>query len=130
MLWRPRRLVLAPLLALVLLATPACHAPVTVTTPQGKAAWTADQVAVRVNELGKAVIDAQAQNQIPLATARDLIQFCSSADKTLAAAPAGWQATVGKAWAEVKAKLPATLSPLVQSAVNVVDTALAATGGN
>jgi hypothetical protein len=123
---------LQSVLVAVVLGTGACagKVPPTITTPQGKAALTADEIAVRVNELGKAVIDAQAQNQIPLATARDLIQFCSSADKTLAAAPAGWQAVVGKAWAEVKAKLPPTLAPLVQSAINLVDIALAAYGGN
>jgi hypothetical protein len=125
-----RRFFASVLVASVLVGTPACHAPVTVTTPQGKAAFTADQVAARVSELENATIAAQAQGQIPLATARVLVEFCVSSGKTLAAAPAGWQATVGKAWAEAKKQLPATLSPLVQSAVNLVDTTLAALGGN
>lgn len=108
----------------------ACHAPVTITTPAGKAAYTADQVAVRVNELERATIDAQAQGALPLETARYLVEFCVGADKTLAAAPSGWQAVVGKAWAETKAKLPPVTNPLILSAINAVDVVLASYGGN
>jgi hypothetical protein len=112
------------------LAIAACHAPVTITTPQGHAAYTADQIVLRVNELQNAAIQAQATGALPTATARTIVEFCVSADKTLAATPSGWQATVGAAWAEAKTKLPAITNPSVQAAVNAVDVILGFSGAN
>ncbi len=128
------RIRLAVLLAclgitIALTVTSACHAPVSVTTPQGKAAYTADQVVLRINELENAAITAQAQGQIPLATTRTIVEFCVSADKTLAVAPAGWPAIIATAWAQTKAQLPPITNSLVQSAMNAVDVVLAVEGG-
>lgn len=112
----------------LLLTVPACHAPVTITTPQGQAAYTADQIGQRVNELENSAISAQGNGSLDLATAKLIVNFCVSADKTLAQAPAGWQAIVGKAWSELKTKLPPQSNPLVQTAISAVDAALAAVG--
>ena len=84
------------LLVLLLLSMPACHAPVTITTPQGQAAYTADQVAVRVNELQNAAIAAEANGGLPTATTRTIVSFAVSGDKILAQAPAGWQLKRGR----------------------------------
>ncbi len=44
------------ILILALLAAPACHAPVTITTPQGQAAYQADQVIGQLAILSQVVI--------------------------------------------------------------------------
>lgn len=98
-----------------------CHAPVTVTTPQGRAAYTADQVAVRINELQNAAIAAQQQGQLPTATTRTIVQFCVGADATLAQVPAGWVVSLQTAWATTKANLPAMTNPAVTAALAAVD---------
>lgn len=107
------------------LSVSACHAPVTVTTPQGKIAYTADQIVVRVNELENAAIAANGANALPLITTRTLVEFAVSADKTLAATPSGWQTTIQTAWMETKAKLPPITNPAIQSAIAAVDVVLA-----
>lgn len=114
------------LLCLVLL-TPACHAPVTVTTPQGKIAYTADQIVQRVNELENAAIKANGAGQLPLVQTRTIVEFCVAADKTLAATPSGWQATVRTAWAATRAQIPTT-NPAIAAAVTAVDVVLAMEG--
>ena len=116
------------ILILALATAPACHAPVTVTTPQGKAAYTADQIVVRVNELQRAAVSAEAGHALDTATTRTIVEFCVSADKTLAATPNGWQATVGTAWVEAKKKLPLITNQAVMAAIGAVDVVLATIG--
>lgn len=118
------------LLALLLLGTPlatGCHPPATIVTDPGKRAYTADQVVVRVNELQNAAIAANANGSLPEATTRTIVEFCVSADQTLAATPQGWQATLTAAWAETKAKLPPITNPAITAAISAVDVVLAVT---
>lgn len=111
-------------LVLVLLITPACHAPVTITTQQGKVAYSADQVALRVNELQNAAIAANAAGNLPTNTTRTIVQFCVTADQTLAATPTGWAASLSTAWAGVKAQLPPISNPAIVAAMGAVDVVL------
>jgi hypothetical protein len=97
-------------LPLILLLA-ACHAPVTVVTPQGKTAYTADQVVVRVRELQNAAIQANAtlvngQPGLDTATTRIVVQTCVSLAQTLAATPTGWPATIKTAWASFRVQAP------------------------
>lgn len=102
----------------------ACHAPVTITTPQGKAAYTADQIVVRVNELQNAAIKAEAGGALPTATTRTIVEFAVAADKTLAATPAGGAATVAVAWQQTKLKLAGVSNPAILAAMSAVDVVL------
>ncbi len=116
------------LLFVLLLAGPltGCHAPVTITTPQGHAAYTADQVVVRVNELQNAAIAANAATPPALSTTttRVIVQFAVATDTTLAQVPAGWQATVRTAWATAKAQLTGITNPLITALMAAVDAVL------
>lgn len=112
----------------VTLAGVACHRPVTIVTPAGQAAFTADQVVMRVNELQAAAIQAEATGGLPTATTRVIVQFCVDADKTLAATLSGWRATVSTAWTQTKARLPVITNPAVQAAINAIDVVLALQG--
>ncbi len=107
----------------------ACHAPVTVTTPQGKIAYTADQVVLRVNELENAAIQAQATNAIPVQTARTIVEWCVSADKTLASTPNGWPVILQTGWMEVKGKVGLIANPAIVAAMGAVDVVLATQAG-
>lgn len=104
----------------------ACATPVTVTTPQGNVAYTADQIVVRINELQNAAIAANAAvpPALPTATTRVIVQFCVTADKTLAATPAGWPATLLTAWTATKAQIPAQTNPSILAAISAVDVVL------
>lgn len=122
------RQTLFPLLLVGLLSISACHAPVTIQTPAGAVAYTADQVVQRVNELQSAVITANSGGALPDATTRMIVSFCVAADKTLGATPSGWQATLTQAWQATKAQLPPITNPAVASAIGAVDIVLAALG--
>jgi hypothetical protein len=127
---RQRRPDLAPFVALIVavifLAT-ACHAPVTITTPQGKVVYTANEVAKRVEVLQATAIKAEAATTIPTDVARIIITFTVDAAKVLQATPAGWGTTVAVAWAEAKKQLQLKWlnDPSISLAVLAVDTALA-----
>lgn len=123
------------LLVLLLLTTPAalgCHAPVTVVTPAGQTAYTADQIVVRVNELQNAALAANGSGGLSIATTRLVVQFAVDADKILAAMPAGWQTTVVALWGQAKGQIPAKdlTNPALAAAISAVDVVLAAYGGN
>lgn len=117
------------LLLILCLAGAACHAPVSVQTPAGKTAYTADQIVVRVNELENAAIQANSTGGLPVATTRTIVEFCVGADQTLKATPAGWQATVSTAWAAAKVKIGTVSNPAVAAALSSVDVVLATLGG-
>lgn len=108
-------------LLVILLAASACAPPPTIVTPQGQTAYRADQIVVRVNELEKAAIAANAQGQLSTDTTRLIVTFCVDADKTLAATPTGWQATVRTGWATLKVSLPPITNPAIVAALGVVD---------
>ena len=112
-------------LSLGSLVLPACHAPVTVTTPAGQTAYTADQIAIRVGELQNAAIQAEATGSLPTAQARIIVTYCVQASQVLQATPAGWAQTVAAAWTEARKQIPIN-NPLIAAAVSGMDVALAA----
>jgi hypothetical protein len=114
-------------LLLIILLTTACHAPVTITTPQGQLAYTADQVVLRVNELMNASIAANSSGSLSTNTTRVIVKWCVAADTTLASTPNGWQQTLITGWAQTKAQLPAITNPAILAAMGAVDAVLAVT---
>ncbi len=121
-----RKVFVVVLLSLVLTA---CHAPKTVVTPQGKAAYAADQVVIRVNELGKAAIVAESGGGLSHATTAIIVDFCLDADKTLAKVPEGWRKTVLEAWTAAKKRIPAAdlQNPAIAALITTLEGLLAAT---
>lgn len=115
-----KRLILVACLFLM----PACAPPVSVVTPQGQAAYKADQIVTRVNELQNAAIAANTSQQLSTDATRLIVEFCVGADKTLAQTPNGWQATVTIGWASLKASLPVITNPAVLAAIGAVDVLL------
>lgn len=109
-------------LTVALLATTAvaCTPPSTIQTPQGQAAYRADQVVVRLNELQNVAITANQQGQLPTATTRVIVQFVVTADRALAASPQGWQAIVKQGWAALVQELPPINNPSVIAALTAV----------
>lgn len=105
-------------------ALPGCATRPPNLSPAANAAYTADQVVIRINELMNAAIAAQAQNAVPVATTRAIVKFAIAADQTLAQVPAGWPATVTAAWAATKKSLPAITNPAIIAAMSAVDLVL------
>lgn len=110
-----------PLVCLLALPLASCARPVTITTPQGQAAYTADQIVVRINELQNTAIAANQQQQLGTDATRTIVQFCVGADATLAQTPAGWQTTLITAWGQLRAALPPISNPAVAAALATVD---------
>lgn len=88
----------------------ACHAPVTVTTPAGKAAYTADQVVTRLGELQNAAIQANQGGALDTNTTRSIVTYVVATTKTLQQTPAGWVATVQAGWHAFLPTLPASIT--------------------
>ena len=127
---RSRRPDLAPFVALFIALAfhaSACHAPITITTPQGKVIYAANEVAKRIENLQTTVIAAEASKGIPTDVARVLVTFTVESAKVLRDAPQGWQVTVAVAWGEAKKQIPLKYlnDPTIQVAVLAVDTVLA-----
>lgn len=114
---------LACVLSFGAVALPAClpHTPPTITTPQGQTAFKADQVVLRVNEFQNTVIALNASGEVPLDTARTLIQFCVGANRVLAATPLGWQTALITLWFQTKTNLPPQTNPALIAAMSTVD---------
>lgn len=126
-----------------LVMSEACvHASTSVTTPQGKTAYTADQIVMRVGELQSAAIQANA-TQVSLAngtirpalsdsTTWIIVQWCVNANMILKATPNGWQQTLTAAWDKAKTQIPAAdlNNTAIAAAIAGVDVVLAALVGN
>ncbi len=117
---------LAPIMLLVLLA---CNAPASIKTPEGKTAFTADQIVLRVGELQNATMQAERTGGIPTAAARTIITFTVSANKILRDTPAGWQATIATSWRELKPKIPADVRDRLAVVWAAVDFLVLTVGG-
>lgn len=111
------------LLVLMLSGLSACAHP-TFQSPVGQKAYTADQIVVRVNELENAAIAANTSKALSDDATRPIVEFCVAADKTLAATPNGWQATLETAWTAAKAKIGTVSNPAVMAAIGAVDVIL------
>lgn len=116
------------LLLLALSILPAC-APKTITDPATRAAYTADQLIIRLGELQGATIDAALAGKIPLDTGREIVTWISGdvratppvigAVTVVQTAPAGWRVTVKTGWEAVRPKLNAV--PTLSVYVIVID---------
>jgi hypothetical protein len=106
-------------LALLLSFAPACTPPSHIVTAPGKIAFTADQVAVRVNEAQNAAIAANKIGVLDDAQTKIIVTYAVSADKVLKATPAGWQTTVKQLWQEAAPKITTT-NPTIQLAITAL----------
>ncbi len=97
---------LVGILATAVPVLPACHAPVTVVTPEGKAAYTANEILTRVDRLQDAAIAAQRSGALATDTARASVSTTVNLAELADAATQGWLATARQAWAQAKAELP------------------------
>ena len=111
------------------LASTNCGPPKTVVTPQGQAAWGAQQILTVVHTVQTTAIQASRQGALADADAVPIVQACVSIEKTLQQVPSGWQATVTTAWKAAKAKLSTSGSAVLQTVTAAVDVALASIGG-
>lgn len=107
----------------------ACGAKPTFETPKAQVVYTVDQVVLRVNELEKAAISANATGGLPEAQTRPIVQWCVTTDKVLATAPDGWRVLVAASWAEAKRHAGPVTNPAITAAMGLVDVVLAIPGG-
>ncbi len=122
---------LAILVFAAALVSGCASAPPTVITPQGKAAYIADAVVIRVNELQAAAIQANATGGLSTATTAQIVQWTVQADTVLKSAQAGWQKALVQSWGVLKGQIPAAdlKNPLIVVALNAVDALIATLGG-
>ena len=106
-----KRLLLILWIGLAIAAPVACTPPTTIVTQPGKIAFSADQVAVRVNEVQNAAIAANTSGALDAAQTKIIVAYAVSADKVLKATPAGWQAAVMKLWQEAAPKSRRRIRP-------------------
>ncbi len=79
--------------------------PPTLQSPQAKAAWTADQVLTRVEELQNTAIDLNLTGKLSDATADAIVTWTGTSARSLKKAPQGWVAALGPTWATLKTKI-------------------------
>ena len=89
---------------------PACNPPVTVVTPAGQAAYTANEVLRRVERLQDAALAAHKNGTLPLDTTRAVVFATVNIAEIADAATQGWQALARQAWTQAKNDL-AVLRP-------------------
>ena len=104
-------LLLVGLLGSTAVTTPAC-VPKNVTTTAGKAAYTQDQVVIRLGELQSTVIDAALTGAMPLSDARQIVTWISGDTKStppavgvltiVKAGEAGWQSALRAGWPAIR----------------------------
>lgn len=104
------------LLSFPVVALTGCQRPVSVVTPAGAAAFTANEVLTRVERLQDAVIAANKNGSLPTETARRVVFVTVNLAELADAATQGWQATARQAWTQAKTEL-AILRPGGQFAV-------------
>lgn len=107
---RLRTWFLVAVLATAVPVLPACHAPVTVVTPEGKAAFTANEILTRVERLQDAAVAAQKNGSLATERARTIVFAAVQIAEIADAATKGWEATARQAWAQAKAEV-ADLQP-------------------
>lgn len=119
-------------LCLVCLFVVGCGVPTGIQTPQGKAAYRADQVVTRLGEFQNAVIDAGRANKLTQADARAIVAWISGdvratppvtgAIDVLNTAPQGAKATLEASWATVRPRVLA--NPTLASWAPIIDSLL------
>lgn len=113
-------------LTLVLAVGLACAPKSANLSPAGQAAFTADQVVVRLGELQDAAITANQDGSLDKATANAIVRFTVDGAKTCKAAPAGWQDTVRAGWAALKGALAETVKTRLKIVLAAVDALIGA----
>jgi hypothetical protein len=113
----------------------ACGAPSSLKTPEGVAAWKADQVVQRLGEFQNVVIDGQRTGKVKTADARTIVSWISGdssatppkagALDVLSHAPTGWKEVVQRGWIVVRPAVVNNASiagwaPTIDSLVNGV----------
>ncbi len=125
-----RRLLPAALLAVALGAgftLPACtHAPPSVVTAHGKAAWNADKAVQAFGDLQTVVITLNRAGDLPDATAVPIARDIKAIVTTLDTVPEGWRAATLTGWKSIRALLPANPTLQLQAAITSVDVLIAA----
>lgn len=116
--------------ALVVNVGACAKTPASVKTPQGKAAFQADQVVVRLDRIESAIIQASTPNAagvvgLDKAAGQLIVSFIVDALKVIKQSPNGWMPAVAQAWTQAKARIPANVLPQVQGYVFAIDTLLA-----
>jgi hypothetical protein len=102
-----------------------CYPPNVTVEPDARAAYTADQVVIRINRLQNVAIEAQKGGALSTDDTRIIVEFALSANTTLKSVPDGWQKTVMVAWQETKKKLSMVANQSVLAAMDSVDIILA-----
>jgi hypothetical protein len=108
--------------------------PSSIVTPQGRAAFQADQVLIRVENVQDAVIaaatpDAAGRVGIEKPTADIIVGFTRDAALTIRQTPNGWLPTVRTAWAAAKTRIPPATLASVQGYIIAIETLLAGAAG-
>lgn len=122
------KFIIAAALVALAVAVPACGkkniltAPPSVVTQQGKVAYTADQVVVRINELENTAIAANNDGSLKDDVAISIVKFCVSADKTAKTTPDGLKPALKTGWAELQKNLVGkTVPPTLTLAIGALD---------
>ncbi len=118
-----KKIVLALSMACSTLALPACQRPVTIVTPQGQIAYTADQIVLRVSELQNLAVHLNTSGVLDIGTTRTIMQWSINAATVLKTLPNGWRVTLQQSWIVAKMEIKTT-NPAVQSAMAAVDAVL------
>lgn len=85
-------------LMLALTAVPGCrHAPPTL-TPQAQAAFTLDQVVMRLGEFQQAVIDLSDAGKLDVGVARNLVQQIVVVLEAVKGPPTNWRLVITQFW--------------------------------
>ena len=107
----------------------ACPPPSTLHSQAAKTAYAGDQVVLRLGELQAAAIDANTQGLLSTETTRRVVAFTVDGAKTLKAAPAGWVATVGPAYAAMRNQLAPDERARLGPYLSALDLVFVAAGG-
>lgn len=115
------------LIAALTLSTGCGGAPPPNLTPVGQAAVTATQVIKALDVLRDFAVTANAQNPPLLSTAdtRKVVDFHTSAVKTVTAVPSGWKATVSAGLTQLQADLPPPVWARLVPYITLIQTLMA-----
>ncbi len=108
--------------------------PSSIVTPQGKAAFAADQVVIRLAEVQNAVIvaatpDATGKVGIAKPTANLIVSWIVDTLKVIKQTPNGWLAASTAAWNAAKTRIPPATLASAQGYIIAIDTLLAGANG-
>jgi len=103
-------------------------------TPADQATYsatvTADNVSHAVSTVRDFAVRMNEEGRLSTTITADVVRFDKVSQATLAAAPSGWQVSVGAGWRALKAELPTSLllNVTVSSSITTLDALLAVLG--